>query len=364
MATIGAVQREVVSVLTNNDHAGYWRMIAKPHGGAPKDVTWLRGAPVTVGDFSFDDPFGAAAMTLVLPQVTIVDRLGYGELDWLDKFVDVDVLWTGALPASYPQPGPLKPGQAPWTWEGYIISFGRDTEGGLTVQMKGAGRQLDNFLAKPEYPARPLPYEYAICRQFDTKIRPSLRLTPMQVLWPTWWTKKYQPPSAAAIQPSYMTPLSVRAGMNWTGMVTRSTGSNVNVGDFFLFSLPTSGAFISVIELTSATGYHLDNTMLIDPNDIGPIPQPNQTVMVPPNSPRVLVACGTLPPTGPGETISSTSNYVTREQYWALQGDSYSIVPGETRTISFTVTSGKQETSSEQATVAASVGTSAGGANE
>ncbi|MBC7577410.1 MAG: hypothetical protein H7312_08635 [Tardiphaga sp.] len=137
--------------------------------------------------------------------------------------------------------------------------------------------------------------------------------------------------------------------------------SNVNVGDFFLFSLPTSGAFISVIELTSATGYHLDNTLLIDPNDIGPIPQPNQTVMVPPNSPRVLVACGTLPPTGPGETISSTSNYVTREQYWALQGDSYSIVPGETRTISFTVTSGKQETSSEQATVAASVGTSAGG---
>ena len=32
------------------------------------------------------------------------------------------------------------------------------------MQLKGAGLQLDNYLAKPEYTARPLPYEWAIAR--------------------------------------------------------------------------------------------------------------------------------------------------------------------------------------------------------
>jgi hypothetical protein len=138
--------------------------------------------------------------------------------------------------------------------------------------------------------------------------------------------------------------------------------SNACIGDYYLFILPVSGSFICVVQIvTGVTSYYVTNTQLTDPNDIGPIPQPNKTVLIPPNSPLVLVACGTVPPTPPSKTPPAASNYVTREQYWSLQGDSYSIVPGETRTISFTVTSGKQQTSSEQATVAASLGMSAGG---
>lgn len=138
--------------------------------------------------------------------------------------------------------------------------------------------------------------------------------------------------------------------------------SGTIVGDYYIFLLPQSGAFISAIEIASGvTSYYVSNASLVDPNDIGAIPQPTRTILVPPNSPSVLVSVGTVPPTPPTQAPSASASVVTREQYWALQGDSYSIVPGESRTTSFTVTSGKQETSSDQATVSSSLGLSAGG---
>jgi hypothetical protein len=214
MSTGEGVQREVIAHLVNSGVAGHWRITARPYGGAPEDITWLRGAPVTIGEFSFADPCGPQGMTLTLPQVTIFDRLGAGELDWVVKHTDIDVTWTGAIPAAYPQP---------WAWEGYIASFAWDSDTGLTVELKGAMMQLDNWLAKPGYPARPLPYEYAIAQQFLNK--PSLRLRPLQTQWPSWWAVTYKPPLPGVNQPSYMTPTGVTAGQRWSGLVTRSTGS-------------------------------------------------------------------------------------------------------------------------------------------
>jgi hypothetical protein len=127
------------------------------------------------------------------------------------------------------------------------------------------------------------------------------------------------------------------------------------IGDYYVATVPASGAFICVITIVAGVAsYTVDNSVLVAPNDIGPLPEPNSTILVPQNSPRVLVACANLVP--PAKPVT---NYVTREQYWCLQGDSYSIAPDETRTISFTVNAGKQETSSEQATVDASLGASA-----
>lgn len=131
--------------------------------------------------------------------------------------------------------------------------------------------------------------------------------------------------------------------------------NNAQVGDYYVATVPASGAFVCVITIASGvTSYTIDNSALVAPNDIGPLPEPNSTVYIPQDTPRVLVACANLaPPAKP------TTNYITREQYWCLQGDSYSIAPNETRTISYTITAGKQQTSSEEATVNASLGASA-----
>jgi hypothetical protein len=158
--------------------------------------------------------------------------------------------------------------------------------------------------------------------------------------------------------------LRSRIGLIYPGENAALTGAKV--GDYYVATVPASGAFICVFMMKSGvTSYYIDNAMLVDPNDIGALPAPNSTVLVPPNSPRVLVACAYVAqplPQPPGKTPAPAKqlNYITREQYWALQGDSYSVAPGETRTVSYTVTAGKQETSSDEKTVATSLGASAG----
>ena len=216
---MATVQRAVQGAI-DTSLAGYWRVVVKGPGGARLDVSQFRGAPTTVGEFSFADPFGPASMTISFPQVSMFDAIGFGDLSWLIHHVDVDVIWEGYLPSDYPFGSWNGTSWMPqWAWEGYVTSFGWD--GGLTVQLKGALLQLDNFLAKPEYAARPLPYEWAIYRQFLDK--PSLRVAPLKIVWPSWWTKKYPAPVKGT--PSYMVPAGVSVGSNWTGMLTRETGS-------------------------------------------------------------------------------------------------------------------------------------------
>lgn len=126
-------------------------------------------------------------------------------------------------------------------------------------------------------------------------------------------------------------------------------------GDFLVVASALSGSFISAYSLnTGETTYTVDNSVLTEPNDIGSIPQPTTEILVPVNSPLVMVAISTVTPSG-----TSTSNFITREQYWNLQGDSYSLTVGESRTVSYTIVSGRQTTSSTQDTVGASIGVDA-----
>lgn len=200
--------------------AGYWRFVARPRGKEPVDISAVRGIETSIGRMVTADPFGPKEMTLVLPMVSIFDRLGEGDLWWCRRHVDIDVIWEGDLPAGFTPvisiPGSSEPPK--WRWEGYIANFSRGD--GLTIQIKGANYQLDNWLAKPEYPQRPLPYEWAIARQFLNK--PSLRLEPLRIIWPDWWSRVYTPVAKA---PSYMIPAGVTAGDKWTDLVTRSTGN-------------------------------------------------------------------------------------------------------------------------------------------
>lgn len=215
-----STQREIGVTEATVVTTGGFQIVARPPYGAPVDVTMFRGQPVEIGDISFDDPFGPKSLSLHLPQITYYDQLGHGDLAWLTKNTNVDVYWQGPLPTAYPFGTTTVSGYIPgWRWEGYIVSRDYD-ENGLTVQMKGALLQLDNFLARPEYVTRPLPYEWAIYRQFLN--RASLRVLPPRIVFPSWWTQKYQP---VAGTPSYAVPAGVTVGQSWTGLLTRSTGN-------------------------------------------------------------------------------------------------------------------------------------------
>ena len=124
------------------------------------------------------------------------------------------------------------------------------------------------------------------------------------------------------------------------------------VGQYDIIKTAATGAFMMVItdaDCQSSGVMNIDCSMLTDPNDIGALPSPNSDVVIPVNSPSVLIGCGTLP----------SGNTVTREQYWRLLPASFSLAKGEKRTVSFTETAGLQQTSSSQESVSKSVSASA-----
>ena len=192
-------------------YQGRWRIYAKAPGYEPVEITFVREVPITIGDWGFGDPFGPTTCTLTFPQVTVLDRVGDGDLFWMSEGVNVNIEWDGTLPAGYPD--------GAFAWEGYMTSFDYSTTG-LSVALKGAMQQLDNYLAKPGYLSRPIPYETALQRQWDD--RPDLRLSELVIEWPSWWSTVYTPVRGV---PPYNVPSGVRPGAMWTGLVTRQTGS-------------------------------------------------------------------------------------------------------------------------------------------
>lgn len=216
------LQHSIPHRLTDFADGGGWWVFARPKNQPVADITFLRGVPVLAGDFSFSDPYGPKDMTLVFPQISIFDKLGYGDLYWLRKKVSIDVIWAGPdlgipLPAAYPF-GNAGGSQA-FVWEGYITGFAYGDQG-LSCSLKGEMYQQDDYYAKPEYLERPITYEAAIARQFGGK--PHLRMASMQVRWPSWWTTVYTPPKKGT--PRYLIPAGVTKGDKWTGLLTRSTG--------------------------------------------------------------------------------------------------------------------------------------------
>lgn len=198
---------------------GKWVVAVHRIGHGIQNISTFRGAPTKIGDMSFSDPFGPKQLTLTLPHVTYLEQRGTGDLWWMYRGANVTVVWEGEIPARYPHgelasDGSLTPG---FRWEGYIASI--DYEDGVVLQAKGAMYQLDDYLAKPEYLTRPLPYEQAIARQFRN--RTSLRLSSMRIEWPSWWGRKYRASSNAS---AYMIPSGVSDGANWTALLTRDTG--------------------------------------------------------------------------------------------------------------------------------------------
>lgn len=127
------------------------------------------------------------------------------------------------------------------------------------------------------------------------------------------------------------------------------TFQSYNSYAFFLLTAAYSGGFVCVFQVPGVGGsVQITSDLLLEPNSIGPIPQPNQLQVIPPDSQCVVVGCG-----------MAGTVCVVREQYWRRLPDSYTIAPGQTKTISFTTVEGMQNTSSSQVTIAAQMGTSA-----
>lgn len=191
---------------------GSLSLITRPPGGSPVNLSSFRGLPTVLGTTSFSDPYGPQSLTFTLPAVTIFDAIGQGDLAFLQKDADVDLTYNGPMPAGYPFKG--------WAFEGFLASWDW-TDGGLVCSVIGAMMQVDLEQAKPEFPAQPLPYEYAISRCFAG--RSYLRVNPLRIEWPNWWKTSYPAPPKGT--PSYLIPQGVTVGMKWTGLLTRSTGS-------------------------------------------------------------------------------------------------------------------------------------------
>jgi|GEM_PF-6743626 len=203
--------------LMDNSVAGYWRVLVYPYGtrgSTPLDVTFVRGAPTLVDSLGTSDPFGPTTAALTFTAITVLDRLGAGDIAWCGPETDVDICWF--LPD---QEEPV------YRWEGYFASFEQSSSGAessLSVTCRGAMFQVDNWLAKPEYVYQPIPYEVAIARTF-AQVADS-RLAALSVEWPDWWAKKFALTDYTN-QPLYLRPVGVEDGANWSGYLTRSTGS-------------------------------------------------------------------------------------------------------------------------------------------
>jgi hypothetical protein len=139
------------------------------------------------------------------------------------------------------------------------------------------------------------------------------------------------------------------AGTQWW-----TSTAPIDMGCYFIFINYYSGAFAAVYPATAAVPYNgnliltVECSDLLIPNDIGVPPTPNQDVVIPPDSPRIVVGCGVV-----------NGNCVAREQYWRRLPESYSLARGQQRTENYTTTSGIEVTTSQQSQLAASVGVGA-----
>ena len=76
-----------------------------------------------------------------------------------------------------------------WRWEGYIASYSftlSGQESAFTTDLKGALYGLDDYLAIPSFPKRPIPYEILIAQAFDQNVHPA-HLGKFRMLFPEDW---------------------------------------------------------------------------------------------------------------------------------------------------------------------------------
>jgi hypothetical protein len=232
----------------------------------PVDVTFFRDVPALIDSMTYADPFGDATAVIRFPQITGFDgpysdpptNTVPTDTVWLQEFTNIDITWVPAEPevSAYPVLHPLTnsyglylhPEYSVKVWEGFIETIDPSVTG-VTVQCKGALYQLDRYFAKPLNPLRPKLVEEMIERYFDPRRR-GLWTQPLEIDF-TGWTKTYEMvdynkfltdnynsiryvPTGFTIQHSHNVTTFIQQlgdkyaaqiGHEWTGYVTRNTGS-------------------------------------------------------------------------------------------------------------------------------------------
>lgn len=207
--------RALTAQPTDVSPLGYFRIFAQPPGGVRREITIFRDAPIVVENCSFQDPFSEQTAQISLPQVTIFESPGEGDLDWMVPNSNIDIVWenTGRLDLD-------------WRWEGFIASYNfgfSGTANSASIDLKGAFYGLDDYLAIPSFPKRPIPYEILIAQAFDQQRHPS-SLGQFAMSFPEGWNVVV-PTFSEAGYASYLKPWGVVPGQRWTGFTSRSTGS-------------------------------------------------------------------------------------------------------------------------------------------
>lgn len=214
------------------------------------DLTYFRGVPTIVQSWEETDPFGHSIATISMPQCTSYDgpwddpgtELVPSETWWLRSYANIDIYlypctedqWNdGEAMVWHPLTGkktlyvheldedgvPIKP-----TWEGWTF-VANPSENGWTLSCKGSLWQLDNYQAKPMFPARPKPVEEMLRRYFDPRRR-GLWTKDLVIEWGEW-TKLYTTEDQQAYieQGPRFPPTDIDIYTPWTGFNTRTFGS-------------------------------------------------------------------------------------------------------------------------------------------
>jgi hypothetical protein len=206
--------RSLSAYPSEQEPLGFFRIFATPPGGYQREITMFRDVPVKVGTVTTQDPFTEQSAELTLPQATVFDAPGEGDLDWLVANCDIDIVWQDV--GGY---------EFDWRWEGYIASYSftlSGSESAYTLDLKGALYGLDDYLAKPRHPRRPIPYEILIAQAFDQTEHPA-HLGKFRILFPEDWDLRVPEPGSK----DYMAPLrpwGIRTNAPWTGFTSRTTG--------------------------------------------------------------------------------------------------------------------------------------------
>jgi hypothetical protein len=221
---------------------------------------------------------------------------------------------------------------------------------------------------------RPL-YKQLLTNTFRAELDPSKKINHLVI----------QNNSEVPVQPKLWTQVFLMGHSSfpvippWGKLDTKSLSTpwkGTYAGDVIIFCAATTGGFMSADTLHQPAGSEIsleqcvlprqaaaleeifkapnvgsDWRDLVSPNDLGEPPSPDEDVLVPIDSPRVVVGIG-----GRRAEMGGTWSFLLHEQSWRRSASSIVLAPDETRTLTTTHTSGRTETSSSESQITEAIG--------
>lgn len=217
-------------------HGGVFVVVFHTPGGQWKDATYFRNTPVVIGQYASGDPFSDSIAVLSFPQITGMDDLGQGELDWLNRNANVDIFYVDdpdigddvinsinqQIYYNYPPVANNTVLDNYSVFQGFVASFEStqsESEASLTVQCQGALYQADRIISKPAFPRRPRLFENQIRDAMNPNVHKSLRIKKVIYEFPAGWNTTF--PTGL---PTDFTPDGGKPGDNIVGYWDRFTG--------------------------------------------------------------------------------------------------------------------------------------------